>query len=91
MNSDGVLGYADTLKHKQLNQTLRMEEMLIYRIVNQYKEPRIKLELQLNNQFEMFDKCTYKQEDGKEFIINSLTIDYEADTTNITLIEKWTL
>ena len=39
----------------------------------------------------MFDKCTYKQEDGKEFIINSLTIDYEADTTNITLIEKWTL
>ena len=86
---DDKLTYADTLTNTALNQTLRQEEMLIYRIVQQYKNPKIKLNLQLNNDFQLNNKVLYPtQEADKKFIVDALEIDYANDTTAITLIEK---
>lgn len=88
-DNNGTLGYIDTLTHNALNQTLRMEEMLIYRIVRQYKEPRKILNFTLSNDFSMFDKITYPtQEVNKNFIVDSMQIDYEAHQAQIKLIEK---
>lgn len=88
LNGD-KLTYADTLTNKALNQTLRQEEMLIYRIVQQYKNPRIKLNLTLNNDFQLNNRVIYPtQEADKKFIVDALEIDFENDTTLINLIEK---
>lgn len=81
--------YVDTLYNKALDQSLRMEEMLIYRIVQQYKEPRKILNFTLSNDFSMCDKITYpSQESNKNFIVDEMQIDYEAQQTQIKLIEK---
>ena len=87
-DSAGNYTYVDALYNKALGQTLRQEEMLIYRIVNQYQNPRIKLDFQLRNNYTMKDRITYHFENGKTFIVDAMTIDFENDTAEITLIEK---
>lgn len=89
LDENGQLKCADKLKNLALGEELRQEEMLIFRIVKQYKAPRIKLNFELNNNFDMCDKVIYpSQEKDKNFIIDSMEIDVENATTNITLIEK---
>lgn len=86
---DGVVNYVDTIENKALKQKLRQEEMLIYRIVNQHKEPQIILNLELNNQYSMCDKITYPtQYNDKKFIIDSMSINFENNTTTLKIIEK---
>lgn len=79
----------DTVKNLALNQELKMEEMLIYRIVNQYQKPHISLDLTLKNNYDLNDKIIYPtQQQGKNFIIDSMSIDVANDTSNIKIIEK---
>ncbi|MBQ7854999.1 MAG: hypothetical protein IJ352_08295 [Muribaculaceae bacterium] len=85
---DGNFNYIDTLYNKALDQDLRAEEMLIYRIVTQYKEPRKKLQFDIKNEFAMYDKITYPTQENCNFIIDNMQIDYENNTSNVTLIEK---
>ena len=86
---ENTLIYVDTLTNKALNQSLRQEEMLIYRVVKQYREPRIILNIELNNQYSMFNKITYPtQYNDKTFIIDNMSIDFENDTTSLKIIEK---
>lgn len=86
---DENFNYVDTIENKALNQKLRQEEMLIFRIVNQYKNPHYKLNFQLKNDFAMYNKIIYPtQEQNKNFVIDTMAIDYENNTSQITLIEK---
>lgn len=81
--------FIDTIENKALAQKLRQEEMLIYRIVQQYKKPHYKLNFQLINDFAMYNKIIYpSQEENKNFVIDTMTIDYESNLSQITLIEK---
>lgn len=87
--NDENFEYVDTIENKALNQKLRQEEMLIYRIVQQYKTPHYKLNFQLKNDFAMYHKIIYpSQEENKNFVIDTMAIDYENNTSQITLIEK---
>ena len=87
-DESGTISYVDKLYNKALDQELRQEEMLIYRIVTQYKEPRKKLQFDLKNEFTMYDKITYPSQENCNFIIDNMTIDFENNTSNVTLIEK---
>lgn len=86
---DGEMQCANTLKNLALNQELKQEEMLIYRIVKQYEKPRISLELTLTNNYNMNDKVVYpSQEKDKKFIIDTMTIDVANNTSSLKIIEK---
>lgn len=87
-DESGTISYVDKLYNKALDQELRQEEMLIYRIVTQYKEPRKKLQFDLKNEFAMYHKITYPTQENCNFIIDNMTIDFENNTSNVTLIEK---
>ena len=80
--------YLDTVYNKTTKQYLRLEEHFIYRLVNQYSTPSIILNLNLNNDIEIYSTVTDKWVDGRTFIVDSLSIDWINNLSNIKLIEK---
>lgn len=80
--------YITNLTNNALRLTQRAEEMLINRLCNQYKQPRIRLELQLNNNIVPYQTLTTSWLNGKKFIVDSQSIDYYNNQSTITLVEK---
>lgn len=70
------------------NEGLKFEEHLIYKLVNQYKEPRIKLNLSLKGGNQIWGLYSDKTLSNKSFIIESLNRNYRNNEDEITLIEK---
>lgn len=70
------------------NGDLRAEEWLIHRLTNQYSEPKVRLELQLNTRQKPYAVLTDKWLPGKKFIVDSQSTDYVNNQTTITLVEK---
>ena len=64
------------------------ERHYINRLCNQYKTPKIRLNLQLENVVLPYSIVTDKWLGTKKFIVDSQSIDYYNDLTNITLVEK---
>lgn len=68
---------------------LRQEEHAIYKLVNQYSTPSINLNITVDNtDIKPWSKVTEKFMQGKTFIIDTFSIDYENASTKLTLVEK---
>lgn len=84
--------YLDTVKNLVSGETHRLEEHIIYDFVNQYKQPSIALELNLNERLQPYSVVSVPILDkNKKFIVDSYSRDYYSCNNNVKLIEKWNL
>lgn len=67
---------------------LRPEEWLVYRLTNQYSQPKIRLELELKQRMKPYSLVTDKWLLGKKFIVDSQNTDFARGKTTVTLVEK---
>lgn len=83
-----TFSFIDCINNKATGQYLRPEQHRIYKLVNQYSTPSIKLDISL----EIMDLLTVCKlpviDSSKKFIIDSYTIDYRYNKMMATLIEK---
>lgn len=86
---DGEIGWENSdIDAPQYGQ-LKQEEHMIYRLYNQYSQPSINLNFTINLQdITPWSKMREKFMNGKDFIIDEFSIDYENASTNLSLIEK---
>lgn len=84
LTSNEVINYNGNSNNGQL----RPEEWLIYRLTNQYSQPKIRLTLELNQRMNPYTLVTDKWLLGKKFIIDSQSTDYINGITTIVLVEK---
>lgn len=95
LKSDGKSGWVDTTYNKANYSSegtpMRQEEHLIYKLVNQYQNPRLKyncnLKLEINPK--LYGVFTNKTLSGKKFIVDGVEYDYKYNKATINLIEKW--
>lgn len=80
--------FLDKTYNQALSANNRQEEHLINRFCKQYKEPRIRLNLELTNTIEPWAVLSDKWLHNKMFLVDCQNIDYYNDKTDITLIEK---
>ena len=92
--------YSTDTHYTVLNQNLgnmysgmygKPEELLINNIVQEYKNPVVKLDCNLhyNIGFQPYSKITWNtQFEDKNFIIDSMNIDFELNRNQISLVEK---
>lgn len=80
--------FLSEIYNKGTKQTLIPEEQIIYRMVNQYKVPNVVLELSLKNEIPIYSVLTDKFLPNRKFIVDSYTIDWEMNRTDIKIIEK---
>ena len=67
---------------------LRQEEHLIYKLVNQYSSPSVILNLSLRNDNRIFGLYKDTTLSGKDFIVDSMNIDYKQNKQELKLVEK---
>lgn len=67
---------------------LRQEEHLIYKLVNQYSTPSIILNLALRNDNKIYGLYSDTTITQRDFIIDTINIDYKNNKADIKLIEK---
>lgn len=67
---------------------LRQEEHLIYKLVNQYSSPSVILNLSLRNDNAIYGLYKSSTLSGKEFVIDTVNIDYKHNRQDIKLVEK---
>lgn len=89
-NSTDNLFYAKTVQIESLdNQKMREEEYTVYRMVEQYKEPTLRLEVKLWKHYPLYSLITNSIIDpNKKFVIDSMIRDYRLNETIYNLIEK---
>lgn len=80
--------YLESVYNKSNQSTMLLEKHLINRLCNQYKEPKIRLNLELENTIAPYAIVTDKWLGTKKFVVDSQSIDYYNDVTNITLVQK---
>lgn len=86
---NGVYHFITSLTNNAMSLNQTAEEMLVNRLCNQYKTPRIRLKLQLENNILPYTLLSDKWVGvSKRFIVDSQSIDYSNDITNITIVEK---
>lgn len=82
--------FLDKVNHRSLQVFLRPEELLIYKLVNQYSTPSIKL--QVTTDIQTLDKGLNCYEcsliENVKFIADSFILDLRYDKAEITLVEK---
>lgn len=76
----------DTINNKITNTSEKLEKVIIERNVNQYKQPKIKLNqtVQLSSDITPYHLFI---DDGNKYIITSESIDYYYNQTTLTLIQ----
>lgn len=67
---------------------LRQEEHLIYKLVNQYSTPSIILTLNLRNDNKIYGLYADTTITNRQFIVDTVNIDYKQNKQEIKLIEK---
>ena len=66
------------------------EEHLIFKLVNQYQEPRTVIKTTLKNEgHKLYGTYTDKIIKGKTFIVSEMNIDYKQETAEMKLTEKF--
>lgn len=74
---------------RHANEFIRLEEMLIKRIVNQYKSSRMRLTQEVNlYTITPVDVITDESQEGKKFVYLGGEIDYQQDTMTVIMLEK---
>lgn len=100
---DDTFAFVDTLFNKALSKyekgterfngtisdgSLRMEEHLVYRIINQYSSPNVKLNFSLRNNNKIYGLFTDYSIRGRKFIVDAINTDYRFNKQELVLIEK---
>jgi len=86
---NGVFRFLSGLTNSAMSLTQTAEELYVNRLCNQYNTPRIRLTLELENTLKPYTVLQDKWVGlSKKFIVDSQSIDYEKDVTNITIVEK---
>ncbi len=87
---NGKSQYVETLHNLSTNMNMRQEEHLIFKVVNQYQEPRVIFEANLKNDigFYPYSILTDKTLSGRQFIIDTIQRDYRNNKATIRMIEK---
>lgn len=100
---NGVYQFVDTLFNKALSKyengierydgsisdgTLRQEEQMIYRIVNQYSSPSLILNFTLRNDNKIYGLYGDYSIKGRKFIVDSISTDYRFNKQELRLVEK---
>lgn len=80
--------YLDTVYHVMNGEMLRTEEHHIWKHVTQFSKPAAQLELNLKCGIEPYSTLTDKWLPDRTFVVDSQTIDFENNQTNIKIIEK---
>ena len=80
--------FVDTLRNRALNQIQRSEHLLCYRIVNQYKDPSMKLSINLFMDNIRPWSIIHEPLLDKDFIIDTVSYDYKNDTATCNLVQK---
>lgn len=63
------------------------EENIVKAVANQYTTPTINLEITTRNHITPLSLVSWRQFNGKQFIVNSLSIDYEREEEKVSLVE----
>lgn len=77
----------DTIQNKITNSNEKPEKLIINRVINQYKQPKLKLLEILKPSVTPYQFVTDNNLQNKEFIIINESIDYYNDSDEITLLE----
>ena len=77
----------DKISNNITNSESKPEELMIQRIVNQYKQPKFKLSAEIEPVILPYTVSTEKYLSGKKFIFGGGTIDYLENNANYNLIE----
>ena len=85
---DTYFTYLDTVYHIMNGEYLRPEEHHIWKHVTQFSKPAAELELNLKVGIEPYSTLTDKWLPDRTFVVDSQTIDFENNQTNIKIIEK---
>lgn len=90
LDSSSNSQYIDKLFNQATNISLRPEEHIIYKIVNQYQEPKAIYTANLKNDIGLkpYTILTDKTLSGKTFIIDTIQRDYRYDKAEVIMIEK---
>lgn len=84
----GNFRFLENTYNEALGMSKKQEEHFINRFCNQYKNPRIRLKLSLEDVIKPWTILTDKWLPNKRFIVDAQGIDYQNDVTQITLVEK---
>lgn len=80
-------GLLDTITNKITNTEMKPEKLIINRVINQYKQPKLKLLQILKPDVTPYQLLTDNKLINKDFIIINENIDYYNDTDEITMLE----
>ena len=82
--------YVDTLYSTVYNLGIRAEEHIVYKFVNQHKEPRMIVEANLHQDIDLkpYTLLSDKTLTGRSFVIDRMNIDYRYNKVEIRMIEK---
>lgn len=73
---------------KTLGINQKPEYNYIQKVVNQYSQPRIKLNMTLENKYKPYSVLTCSLFQNKYFVVDKMSIDYYNDNNLLTIIEK---
>lgn len=90
LDSAGRSQYLDNTYNLATRQLLRQEHHLVYKLVNQYTEPRAILEFNLKRQLNLkpYTILTNKTISGRKYIIQTISNDYRFGACTVEMIEK---
>ena len=84
MDGNSIL---DVLTNNISNNSEKPEKLLIQRIINQYKQPKIKLVQVIKPDILPYSKVTDRYLSGKQFVFTGGRINYEDNSIECNLIE----
>ncbi len=91
LDSYGQSQYLDETYNLATAKKLRQEHHLVYKLANQYTEPRVKFEANLKlglSSVKPYTVLTDKTLSGRKFIPQTINNDYREEITTVELIEK---
>lgn len=90
LDTSGKSQYLDETYNLATGQHLRQEHHLVYKLVNQYQDPRVVFEANLKNSLNIrpWTVLTDLTLSGRKFIPQMIEKDYRQNTATVELIEK---
>lgn len=90
LDNAGKSQYLDNTYNLATKQYLRQEHHLVYKLVNQYTEPRAILEFNLKRQLNIkpYTILTNKTISGRKYIVQTIGNDYRSGISQVEIIEK---
>ena len=82
--------YLDNTYNLSTKLSLRQEHHLVYKLVSQYTEPRVKLDFNLKKSMDVkpYTVFTNKTVSGRKYVLQTIGIDYKFGISQVELIEK---